>query len=74
MAEVGLASPQDIDLAMQLGLNYPVGSIALARELGPMRTLKVLEALQEITGEDRYRPTLWLKRRALLGLCFYTPN
>jgi 3-hydroxybutyryl-CoA dehydrogenase len=28
----------------------------------------VLEELQTITGDDRYRPSLWLRRRAQLGL------
>ena len=30
--------------------------------------------LQDISGEDRYRPTLWLKRRAALGLPIHTPS
>jgi 3-hydroxybutyryl-CoA dehydrogenase len=68
MAEIGLASPSDIDLAMQLGLNYPLGPLALAEDLGVGNALRILEQLQKITGEDRYRPTMWLKRRALLGL------
>ena len=68
MAEIGLAAPGDIDLAMQLGLNYPLGPLALAEDMGAMNTLRILEQLQAITGEDRYRPTMWLKRRARLGL------
>jgi 3-hydroxybutyryl-CoA dehydrogenase len=68
MAEIGLASPADIDLAMQLGLNYPLGPLALAEDMGAATTLRVLEHLQAITGEDRYRPAMWLKRRARLGL------
>jgi len=72
MAEIGLASPADIDLAMQLALNYPLGPLALAEDLGAMETLRILEQLQAITGEDRYRPTMWLKRRARLGLSVHT--
>jgi 3-hydroxybutyryl-CoA dehydrogenase len=34
----------------------------------------VLVHLQAITGEDRYRPSLWLRRRALLGLDAATPG
>lgn len=74
MAEIGLASPTDIDTAMQLGLNYPHGSMALAEELGIANTMAILTTLQTITGEDRYRPTMWLKRRAMLGLPIHTPN
>ncbi|MEM7059888.1 MAG: 3-hydroxyacyl-CoA dehydrogenase [Pseudomonadota bacterium] len=74
MAEIGLASPEDIDTAMQLGLNYPQGSIALAESVGPKDILGVLLGLQESTCDDRYRPTQWLRRRAQLGLSLYTPN
>ncbi|HEX9791706.1 MAG TPA: 3-hydroxyacyl-CoA dehydrogenase [Kiloniellales bacterium] len=74
MAEIALASPQDIDLAMKLGLNYPHGPLELAECLGVKTTCAILERLQAITGEDRYRPTLWLGRRAALGLPIHTPN
>lgn len=74
MAEIGLASPADIDLAMKLGLNYPLGPMALGGDLGAANCLRILERLQAITGEDRYRPTLWLRRRAGLGLALDTAN
>ena len=73
MAQIGLAAPADIDLAMRLGLNYPKGPFALAEEIGAATTLRILEQLQAITGDDRYRPSLWLRRRALLGLPPDTP-
>jgi 3-hydroxybutyryl-CoA dehydrogenase len=74
MAEIALAAPQDIDLAMKLGLNYPHGPLELAERLGVQTTCAILERLQAITGEDRYRPTLWLSRRAALGLPIHTQN
>ena len=74
MAEIGLATPADIDLAMELGLNYPLGPLKLIESLGTGEALAIMEELQETTGEDRYRPTMWLKRRALLGLPIHTPN
>ena len=74
MAEVALATPDDIDLAMKLGLNYPLGPLELAADIEPRRCLQVLDRLHAITGEDRYRPTMWLKRRALLGLPVHTPS
>lgn len=74
MAEVALATPADIDLAMKLGLNYPLGPLELVEDLGAENTLEILERLQEITGEDRYRPTMWLRRRALLDLPIHTPS
>ena len=73
MAEIGLASPGDIDTAMKLGLNYPLGPLELAEDMGLANTLEVLSQLQAITGEDRYRPTPWLRRRAALGLPIHTP-
>ena len=74
MAEVSLATPEDIDVALKLGLNYPLGPLELAADLGPKRCLHILERLHAITGEDRYRPTMWLQRRAALDLPIHLPN
>jgi 3-hydroxyacyl-CoA dehydrogenase len=41
-------------------------------DMGAETVLRVLEQLQTITGEDRYRPTMWMKRRARLGLPVHT--
>ncbi len=73
MAEIGLASPQDIDLAMELGLNYPHGPLKLAEHIGSLETFLVIERIHEVTRDDRYRPTLWLERRAMHGLPIHTP-
>jgi len=73
MAEVALAKPEEIDLALKLGLNYPLGPLEMAEALGVRETCAIMERLQAITGEDRYRPSLWLRRRALLGLPIHTP-
>jgi len=73
MAQMDLASPKDIDIAMQLGLNYPQGPLALADKIGVPRTHEILLRLQEATGSDRYRPSLWLRRRAQLGVSALTP-
>ena len=74
MAQIGVATPEDIDKGMKLGLNYPLGSIELAENMGSRNCLKILETLQGITGEDRYRPSQWLRRRALLDLPIHTPD
>ena len=73
MAEIGLAAPADIDTAMKLGLSYPLGPLELAADMGAAETHEILSRLQAITGEDRYRPTPWLRRRAALGLPIHTP-
>lgn len=68
MAQIGVAAPAEIDLAMKLGLNYPQGPLEMATLMGLDDTLSVMENLQAITGDDRYRPSQWLRRRALLDL------
>jgi 3-hydroxybutyryl-CoA dehydrogenase len=68
LAQIGVGSPQDINIAMRLAQNYPKGPLEWADHLGLMRTYTILQQLQTITGLDRYRPSLWLRRRALLGL------
>jgi 3-hydroxybutyryl-CoA dehydrogenase len=62
-----IASPEDIDLAMTKGVNYPRGLLAWAAELGLDRVLARLEALQSEYGEDRYRPSPLLKRMVARG-------
>ncbi len=68
MAQQRIATPADIDTAMTLGLNYPLGPLAIVDDLGVRTTFAILSRLQSITGDDRYRPSQWLRRRAMLGL------
>ena len=68
MAMIGIASAADVDTAMTLGLNYPRGPLALADWLGVKDCHEILVQLQAITGDDRYRPSQWLRRRAMLGM------
>jgi tight adherence protein B len=42
--------------------------------MGAETTLRIMERLQAITGEERYRPTMWLRRRAMLGLLQRMPS
>ncbi|WP_460141205.1 3-hydroxyacyl-CoA dehydrogenase PaaH [Pseudomonas sp. S2_E01] len=63
----GVASAADIDLAMRAGVNYPQGPLAWADSIGLAHILKVLENLQASYGEERYRPSLLLRRRVAEG-------
>lgn len=64
---LGIASAEDLDLAMTKGVNYPKGLLAWADELGPDLVLARLEDLQAEYGEDRYRPSPLLRRVARAG-------
>lgn len=68
LAQIGVGSPEDIDTAMKLAQNYPKGPLEWAESLGLETVHSILTALQQITGSDRYRPSLWLRRRAMLDL------
>lgn len=67
----GVASAADIDLAMRAGVNYPQGPLAWADAIGLSHVLKVLENLQTSYGEERYRPSLLLRRRVAEGRTFH---
>jgi 3-hydroxybutyryl-CoA dehydrogenase len=68
---LGVASREDIDLAMTKGVNYPKGLLKWADELGPAKVLARLEGLQADYGEDRYRPSPLLRRIVREGRTFY---
>jgi len=68
IAQQGIAAPTDIDKAVRIGLGYPAGPLGLGDHYGARRILQVLEGLQALTGDPRYRPSGWLRRRARLGL------
>lgn len=69
----GVATKEDIDLAMIKGVNYPKGLLKWADEIGIEKILAVLENLYSEYGEDRYRPSVLLKRMVKEGKkCFYS--
>ena len=63
----GVASAADIDTAMRLGTNYPLGPLAWGQSWGPATVLGILEAMHAWYGEDRYRPSALLRRIAAAG-------
>ena len=68
---LSIASKEDIDLAMTKGVNYPKGLLRWADELGLERILIGLQGLYEEYGEDRYRPSVLLRRMVKDNLLFY---
>jgi len=63
----GIATPADIDLAMQKGVNYPRGPLAWGDAIGAARIAGVLANLAAHYGEDRYRVSPRLARAAQAG-------
>jgi 3-hydroxybutyryl-CoA dehydrogenase len=51
-----------------LGLNYPAGPLGLGDSLEPARIYEILKNMHAVTGDMRYRPSLWLQRRVQLGM------
>lgn len=64
----GVAEPDTIDLAMQLGVNYPKGPLAWANEIGYDSAIKILDHLHAEYGEERYRAAPLLRRWARLQM------
>ena len=65
--EEGVAEADEIDIAMRLGVNYPVGPLRWADQIGLDEVLAVLEGLQRETGDDRYRPAPLIKKLVMAG-------
>src|SRR5690606_32185572 len=68
----GIASVADLEDAVRLGLGYPMGPLELGDALGAKRLLTILNNMHRLTGDPRYRPTLWLQRRVALGVSLRT--
>lgn len=67
-----IAAASDIDLAMTKGVNYPKGLLQWCDEMGASQIVNELEGLREQYAEERYRPSVLLKRMAKEGLRFYS--
>ena len=58
----GVARPEDVDAAMKLGSNQPMGPFELADLIGLDTCLAIMEVMHRVLGDDKYRPCPLLKR------------
>jgi len=63
----GVASIQDIDTVMKLGMNHPMGPLTLADFIGLDVCLNIMEVLHSELGDDKYRPCPLLRKMVTAG-------
>ncbi|PYZ92464.1 3-hydroxybutyryl-CoA dehydrogenase [Salipaludibacillus keqinensis] len=63
----GVASPEDVDEVMKLGMNHPMGPLTLADFIGLDTCLSIMETLHEGFGDDKYRPCPLLRKYVKAG-------
>ena len=68
ICQQSICSPKDLETAVTLGLGYPMGPLAMGDRYGPTNVLEVLFNMQTVYGDQRYRPSPWLRRRGAIGL------
>ena len=68
ICQQGICSPKDLETAVTLGLGYPLGPLTMGNRYGPTNILEVLFNMQTVYGDQRYRPSPWLRRRGAIGL------
>lgn len=65
--ESGIATREDIDQTMKLGMNHPMGPLTLADFIGLDTCLSIMQVLHTETGDSKYRPSILLARMVSAG-------
>ena len=67
LVQSGVASPEDIDTAMKLGCNHPMGPLTLADFIGLDTCLAIMDTIYEETHDSKYRASLLLRKMVRAG-------
>ena len=67
LVQNGVASPEDIDTAMQLGCNHPMGPLTLGDFIGLDTCLAIMDTIYEETHDSKYRASLLLRKMVRAG-------
>lgn len=67
LVQNGVASPEDIDTAMKLGCNHPMGPLTLADFIGLDTCLAIMDTIYEETHDSKYRASLLLRKMVRAG-------
>lgn len=72
--ETGVASKEDIDTTLKLGMNHPMGPLQLADFIGLDTCYAITEVLLRETGDSKYRPSVLVSHRQGRGTKGYLPK
>lgn len=67
MYALGVASVEEIDTAMKLGANHPMGPFELGDTVGLDICLQIMQVIYIETGDQKYRPSVLLKNMVRAG-------